>query len=145
MQRWTYFGRDVYAVGGNIDAARLSGINVARTLILVYAISGLLRRHRGRDPGRASGAASPLVGESTPLDAAAAVLLGGTSFSAASAASPARPWASSSSARSRTGSRSPAVSSFWQQVVTGAILIVAISIDRIQQQGGLRRRRSTGL
>ena len=39
--RWTYFGRDVYAVGGNITAARLSGINVARTLIMVYAIAGL--------------------------------------------------------------------------------------------------------
>jgi len=39
--RWTYFGRDVYAVGGNIEAARLSGINVPRTLMLVYAIAGL--------------------------------------------------------------------------------------------------------
>ena len=51
--RWTYFGRDVYAVGGNIEAARLSGINVPRTLICVYAIAGLAAAVGGRDPGGA--------------------------------------------------------------------------------------------
>ena len=41
MLRWTYFGRDIYAVGGNIEAARLSGINVSRTLMSAYGIAGL--------------------------------------------------------------------------------------------------------
>ena len=57
--RWTYFGRDVYAVGGNIEAARLSGINVSRTLIFVYGISGLAAALGGRDPGRPSGRRQP--------------------------------------------------------------------------------------
>ena len=78
--RWTYFGRDVYAVGGNIAAARLSGINVARTMIIVYAIAGLCAGIGGVIQAGRLGAASPLVGETMPLDAAAAVLLGGTSF-----------------------------------------------------------------
>ena len=80
VQRSTYFGRDVYAVGGNADAARLSGVRVGRTLIAVYAVSGLLAAFGGVLQTARIGAASPLVGESVLFDAAAAVLLGGTSF-----------------------------------------------------------------
>src|SRR5262245_64852523 len=78
--RWTYFGRDVYAVGGNVDAARLSGISVARTIIAVYAIAGLAAALGGVIQVGRLGAASPLVGADIPLNAAAGVLLGGTSF-----------------------------------------------------------------
>ena len=45
--RWTYLGRDIYAVGGNIEAARLSGINVSRTLMCAYGIVGLCAGSRG--------------------------------------------------------------------------------------------------
>ena len=143
--RWTYFGRDVYAVGGNIAAARLSGINVARTLILVYAIAGLCAGMAGVIQAGRLGAASPLVGQSTPLDAAAAVLLGGTSFLGGVGGVTGTAVGVLFIGTLQNGLSIAAVSSFWQQVVTGAILIVAISIDRIQQQGGLRRRRGTGL
>ena len=78
--RWTYFGRDIYAVGGNIEAARLSGINVPRTLICAMAIAGLCAGLAGVIQAGRLGAASPLVGADIPLNAAAAVLLGGTSF-----------------------------------------------------------------
>lgn len=142
--RWTYFGRDVYAVGGNVAAARLSGINVARTLILVYAISGLCAGIAGVIQAGRLGAASPLVGESTPLDAAAAVLLGGTSFLGGVGGVTGTAVGVLFIGTLQNGLSIAAVSSFWQQVVTGAILIVAISIDRIQQQGGIGRRRSTG-
>ena len=57
--RWTYFGRDVYAVGGNVNAARLSGINVAFTLVLVYAIAGLCAGIGGVIQAGRLGAASP--------------------------------------------------------------------------------------
>ena len=80
VQRSTYFGRDVYAVGGSADAARLSGVRVGRTLIAVYAIAGMLAALAGILQDARIGAASPLVGGEVIFDAAAAVLLGGTSF-----------------------------------------------------------------
>ena len=133
--RWTYFGRDVYAVGGNIEAARLSGINVARTLISSTASPGCARASRAVSRSAVSvpqARWSARTSRSTPplryCSAARA-------SSAASAACRAPRSECSSSARSRTASRSPASQSFWQQVVTGVILIVAIAIDRVQQQG----------
>jgi ribose/xylose/arabinose/galactoside ABC-type transport system permease subunit len=141
--RWTYFGRDIYAVGGNITAARLSGINVARTIILVYAIAGLCAGIAGVIQSARLGAASPLVGEATPLNAAAAVLLGGTSFLGGVGGVTGTTVGVLFIGTLQNGLSIAAVSSFWQQVVTGAILIVAIAIDRIQQQGGLGRRRHT--
>ena len=138
--RWTYFGRDVYAVGGNIEAARLSGINVPRTLMLVYAIAGLAAAIGGIVQAARLGASSPLVGDSTPLDAAAAVLLGGTSFLGGVGGVTGTAAAVLFIGTLQNGLSIAGVSSFWQQVVTGAILIVAISIDRIQRDpGGLRR------
>lgn len=142
--RWTYFGRDVYAVGGNIEAARLSGINVARTLVLVYAIAGLGAALGGVIQAGRLGAASPLVGESTPLDAAAAVLLGGTSFLGGIGGVTGTAVGVLFIGTLQNGLSIAAVSSFWQQVVTGAILIVAIAIDRIQQTGGGGRFRRQG-
>jgi ribose transport system permease protein len=139
--RWTYFGRDVYAVGGNIEAARLSGINVARTLVAVYAIAGLCAGIGGVIQAGRLGAASPLVGESTPLDAAAAVLLGGTSFLGGVGGVTGTAVGVLFIGTLQNGLSIAAVSSFWQQVVTGAILIVAIAIDRIQRDPGNRFRR----
>ena len=145
--RWTYFGRDVYAVGGNITAARLSGINVARTLIMVYAIVGLCAGIGGVIQAARLGAASPLVGESTPLDAAAAVLLGGTSFLGGVGGVTGTAVGVLFIGTLQNGLSISGVSSFWQQVVTGVILILAISIDLLQQQGSggpLRRLRGFG-
>jgi ribose/xylose/arabinose/galactoside ABC-type transport system permease subunit len=142
--RWTYFGRDVYAVGGNITAARLSGINVAQTLIMVYAIAGLCAGIGGVIQAGRLGAASPLVGDTTPLAAAAAVLLGGTSFLGGVGGVTGTAVGVLFIGTLQNGLSIAAVSSFWQQVVTGVILIVAIAIDRIQQlpRGRFRRSRS---
>jgi ribose/xylose/arabinose/galactoside ABC-type transport system permease subunit len=139
--RWTYFGRDVYAVGGNIEAARLSGINVARTLVAVYAIAGLCAAIGGVIQSARLGAASPLVGESTPLDAAAAVLLGGTSFLGGVGGVTGTAVAVLFIGTLQNGLSIAGVSSFWQQVVTGAILIDASAIDRIQRDPMRLRRR----
>lgn len=142
--RWTYFGRDVYAVGGNITAARLSGINVARTLMLVYAIAGLCAGIGGVIQSARLGAASPLVGVATPLDAAAAVLLGGTSFLGGLGGVTGTAVGVLFIGTLQNGLSIAAVSSFWQQVVTGVILIVAIAIDLLQQNPGGRLRRLRG-
>jgi len=141
--RWTYFGRDVYAVGGNIEAARLSGINVSRTLICVYGITGLAAALGGIIQAGRLGAASPLVGSSIPLDAAAAVLLGGTSFVGGVGGVTGTAVGVLFIGTLQNGLAISGVSSFYQQVVTGAILIVAVTIDRMQQNPSGRFRRVT--
>ncbi len=140
LLRWTYFGRDVYAVGGNIDAARLSGIPVARTIVLVYGIAGLCAALGGVIQVGRLGAASPLVGEDIPLQAAAAVLLGGTSFLGGVGGVVGTAVGVLFIGTLQNGLSIAGVASFWQQVVTGIILIAAVAIDRVQRSpGGLRR------
>jgi ribose transport system permease protein len=136
--RWTYFGRDVYAVGGNLDAARLSGIGVTRTLVAVYAIVGLAAALGGVVQAGRLGASSPIVGADIPLSAAAGVLLGGTSFSGGVGGVTGTAVGVVFIGTLQNGLAIRGVSSFWQQVLTGAILVLAVGFDRIQQ-----RRRGT--
>src|SRR5437899_824411 len=137
--RWTYFGRDVYAVGGNVDAARLSGIDVTRTLVAVYAIVGLCAALGGVIEAGRLGASSPIVGADLPLSAAAAVLLGGTSFLGGIGGVTGTAVGVLFIGTLQNGLAIRGVSSFWQQVVTGAILIFAVGIDRLQRNpAGLR-------
>jgi ribose transport system permease protein len=143
--RWTYFGRDVYAVGGNYDAARLSGIGVGRTLIAVYAICGACAALGGVIQAGRLGAASPVVGQDIPLSAAAAVLLGGTSFTGDVGSVLGTAVGVLFIGTLQNGLSIAGISSFWQQVVTGAILIIAVSIDRLQQNpNGFSLRRGRG-
>ena len=141
--RWSYFGRDVYAVGGNVDAARLSGIRVTRTLVAVYAIVGFCAALAGVIQAGRLGASSPIVGADIPLAAAAAVLIGGTSFVGGVGGVTGTAVGVLFIGTLQNGLAIRGVSSFWQQVVTGAILIFAVGIDRLQQNpAGLRIRRS---
>jgi ribose transport system permease protein len=142
--RWTYFGRDVYAVGGNADAARLSGISVSRTLIAVYAIAGLGAALAGVIQAGRLGAASPLVGQDIPLNAAAGVLLGGTSFTGGVGGVTGTAVGVLFIGTLQNGLAIAGVSSFWQQIVTGVILIVAVAIDRLQQNPSGRFTRRAG-
>ena len=140
--RATYFGRDVYAVGGNSEAARLSGVDVARTLMLVYAVAALLAALGGLLQVGRIGAASPLVGETIIFDAAAAVLLGGTSFAGGVGGVGGTAVGVLFLGVLQNGLSISGVQSFWQQVVTGAILILAVGIDRLQREGWPVRRRA---
>ena len=144
VQRSTYFGRDVYAVGGNADAARLSGINVARTIIAVYAISGLLAGVGGVLQTARIGAASPQVGEAVLFDAAAAVLLGGTSFAGGIGGVGGTAVGVLFLATLQNGLSVAGIASYWQQIVTGGILLVAVLLDRVQREGGAALLRRAG-
>jgi ribose transport system permease protein len=135
VQRSTYFGRDMYAVGGSPEAARLSGIKVSRTIIAVYAIAGLLAALGGVLQVARIGAASPLVGEALIFDAAAAVLLGGTSFAGGVGGVGGTAVGVLFLATLQNGLSVSGVESFWQQIITGAILIVAVLLDKVQRDG----------
>ncbi len=143
VQRSTYFGRDVYAVGGSIDAARLSGVRVGRTLIAVYAIAGLLAALAGVLQDARIGAASPLVGSTVIFDAAAAVLLGGTSFAGGVGGVGGTAIGVAFLATLQQGLSISGVQDYWQQIITGLILIIVVLLDRVQRLGlasiGIRR------
>lgn len=81
---YTRFGRSTYALGGNKEAARLSGINVKKVELIVYGISGLLAGLGGILLTARLGSGQPTAGSGYELDAIAAVILGGTSLSGGS-------------------------------------------------------------
>ena len=80
MATRTAFGRRIYAIGGNLEAARLSGINVERTKLAVFAINGLMVAVAGLILSSRLGAGSPSAGNIAELDAIAACVIGGTSL-----------------------------------------------------------------
>jgi ribose transport system permease protein len=135
LQRSTYFGRDVYAVGGSVDAARLSGVRVGRTLLAVYALAGLLAALAGVIQDARIGAASPLVGGEVIFDAAAAVLLGGTSFAGGIGGVGGTAIGVAFLATLQQGLSISGVQDYWQQIITGVILIIVVLLDRIQHGG----------
>jgi ribose transport system permease protein/putative xylitol transport system permease protein len=130
LLRFTYFGRDVYALGGNLQASRLSGLATKRTLIAVYAISGLCAAIAGVVQVGELGAASPSVGTNLALQAAAAVLLGGTSFTGGVGGVAGTAVGVLFLATLQNGLGIAGVSTYWQDVITGAVLVAAVLMDR---------------
>jgi ribose transport system permease protein len=133
--RSTYFGRDVYAVGGNPVAAGLSGIKVSRTLMAVYGIVGLAAAIGGVIQSARIGASSPQVGEDIIFSAAAAVLLGGTAFSGGVGGVAGTAVGVLFLAALQNGLSVAGLQTFWQQIVTGVILILAMLLDKAQRDG----------
>ena len=131
--RWTVFGRSVYAIGGNPEAARLTGIPVQRVTVLVYALAGLLVglaavMYTGRIQS-----ATPQVGTGLELEVIAAVLLGGVSFAGGSGSIVGTVVGALLIAFINNGLVLGGVNSFWQGIVTGAILIFAVWLDRFRR------------
>jgi len=133
--RWTSFGRTIYGVGGNREAAHLAGISTPRIVTAVYGIAGLCGALAGViDAGRL-GAASPTDGSSIALISGAAVLLGGTSLFGGVGG-----LAGTVVGVFVIGVLGNAVdllgvSNYWQDVVTGGVLIGAILLARFQGRG----------
>jgi len=129
----TPFGRAVYAAGGNAEAARLAGINVPLLLVIVYAIAGFGAALAGVvDASRLSSAAPASSGSDLTLTAAAAVLLGGTSFFGGIGGVAGTLVGVLLISFLQNGLGLMGVSSFWQGIVTGAVLIAAVALDRLQ-------------
>lgn len=146
LQHRTYLGRDIYAIGGSRTAAALSGIRVGRTSILVYALSGACAGIASLIAVGRIGSASPMVDNVIALNAAAAVLLGGTSMMGGVGGVGGTVFGVLFIGVLQNGLSIAGVQSFWQQVITGVILILAVFGDRVSARGGLRafiRRSST--
>lgn len=128
----TAFGRAIYAVGGNAEAARLAGINVTLVIVLVFAISGLCAGLAGVVDASRLSSVAPSTGSELTLTAAAAVLLGGTSFFGGIGGVAGTVVGVLLISILQNGLGLMGVSAFWQGVVTGAVLIAAVALDRIQ-------------
>ncbi len=139
VQRYTYFGRDVYALGGSEAAARLSGVRTTRTYVAVYGISAFCATIGGIIAIGRVGVASPVVDATLPLSAIAAVLLGGTALSGGVGGVTGTAVGVLFIGILQNGLSIAGVPSFWQQVVTGVILVVAVLGD---QQWPARVRRA---
>lgn len=129
MATRTAFGRRIYAIGGNIDAARLSGINVERTKLAVFAINGLMVAIAGLILSSRLGAGSPSAGNIAELDAIAACVIGGTSLAGGIGSVGGAVMGAFIMASLDNGMSMLDVPTFWQYIVKGAILLLAVWMD----------------
>ena len=125
-------GRWIYAVGGNKNAARFSGINVDKVLMIVYSISGFLAAFAGIIYCARMYSGQPTLGNGDETDAIAAVVLGGTSFSGGigkigGVIIGILIIAVLSNALNLLG-----INSFWQLVAKGVVILLAVCVDNIK-------------
>jgi len=128
----TPFGRHVFAIGGNEHAAELSGVRVSRTKTIVYAISGFCAATVGLIIASQLVAAHPQTGLLFELTAIAAVVLGGTSLSGGSGSIGGTLIGAFVIGVLGDGLDRMGVSSFWQQVIIGSVIVLAVIIDQVQ-------------
>ncbi|MBD0280149.1 MAG: ribose ABC transporter permease [Flavisolibacter sp.] len=135
LTRKTRFGRYIYAIGGNESAARLSGIHINKVKMAVYAIAGALAAIGGIMVTSRLDSAQPNAGITYELDAIAAVVIGGTSLSGGRGSV----WGTVLGAVIigvlNNGLVLLNVSPFWQQVVKGLVILIAVIIDKANSKG----------
>jgi erythritol transport system permease protein len=130
----TPLGRHLYAVGGNERAALLSGVKVHRVKMVVYMFSGFCAALVGLVIASQLEAAHPLTGETFELNAIAAAVLGGTSMSGGRGRIGGTIIGAFVIGILADGMIMMGVSSFWQTVIKGLVIIVAVVIDQAQQR-----------
>jgi ribose transport system permease protein len=132
--RQTVLGVQIYAVGGNERAARLTGIKVNRVLLFVYGVSGLLAGLAGIMSSSRLYSATGMLGQGYELDAIAAVILGGTSFTGGIGTIFGTLLGALIIAVLNNGLTLLNMSFFWQLVVKGLVIIVAVIVDRLRKR-----------
>jgi erythritol transport system permease protein len=130
----TPFGRQVFAIGGNERAAELAGVRVKRVTTLVYVISGFCAAMVGLIVSSQLVAAHPATGETYELNAIAAVVLGGTSLFGGRGSIGGTIIGAFVIGVLSDGLILLGVSEFWQTVIKGAVIILAVMVDQMQQK-----------
>ncbi|MBD0415101.1 ABC transporter permease subunit [Oryzicola mucosus] len=132
----TVLGTWIYAVGGNAEAARLTGIKVPLVLLFVYSMSGMLAGLGGAMSAARLYAANGLqLGQAYELDAIAAVILGGTSFVGGVGSIWGTLIGALIIAVLSNGLILVGVSDIWQYIIKGLVIIVAVALDRYRLKG----------
>jgi erythritol transport system permease protein len=130
----TPFGQHVYAVGGNERAAQLSGVRVKRIQLQVYVISGVCSAVVGLIIASQLASAHPATGQSFELNAIAAVVLGGTSLMGGRGSIGGTIIGALVIGALADGLVLLGVSEFWQIVIKGIVIIVAVVLDQLQRR-----------
>lgn len=126
----TPFGRKTYAIGGNEKAALISGIKVPKVKVMIYSLSGMLAALAGAILTSRLNSAQPTAGTSYELDAIAAVVLGGTSLSGGKGRIFGTLIGALIIGTLNNGLNLLGVSSFYQMVVKGIVILIAVLLDR---------------
>ncbi|MCH1881412.1 ribose ABC transporter permease [Agrococcus sp. ARC_14] len=131
----TVFGRQLYAIGGNAEAARLSGIPVRRVIMATYVISGLCAGIAGLIVAARLESAVPDLGSGYELNAIAAIVLGGTSLMGGRGSLIGTLIGALFIAVLSNGMTLMNVASFYQQIIMGVVILAAVLIDRLRRRG----------
>jgi inositol transport system permease protein len=132
----TKFGKYVYAIGGNEQAARVSGINASRYKMLIYVYAGFLAGLAGLVVSSRIGSGQPGLGVGYELDAIAAAVIGGTSLSAGGIGTVAGTIVGALIIGVLNNILDLMnVSAYWQQIIKGCIIVGAVIIDQLKHRG----------
>jgi ribose transport system permease protein len=131
----TVFGRYVYAVGGNTEAARLSGVPVQAVIVTVFTISGALAGLGGIVLSSQLGAGDPKFGDMYELEVIAAVVVGGTSLMGGEGKILGTLIGAFIIAVIKNGMNLINVDAFDQKIVLGAVLLAAVLLDTLRRRG----------
>ena len=132
-------GRDLYAIGGNRQAALLCGVPVDRRLILAYSLSGLMAGAGAVILAGRMNSGFPLAGVGAELDSIAAVIIAGASFFGGVGTVMGALVGALIMGVLRNGLNLLNVSAYWQTVVIGAVIVAAVWVDVVRQRAALRR------
>jgi ribose transport system permease protein len=138
LLRRTVFGRYVYAVGSNAESARLSGVPVARVLVTVYALSGLLAGVGGVLLASRLNAGVPTMGEGNELDAIAACVIGGASLFGAKGSALGAAAGALITSTLNNGGNLLGINSFYLRIAIGVLILLAVAFDQLQGRLGAR-------
>jgi ribose/xylose/arabinose/galactoside ABC-type transport system permease subunit len=130
----TPFGRYVYAVGGNPEAARLAGIRTFRVIVLVYVVSGVLAAVSGILLASRMSSGQPNAGLMFELEVIAAVVVGGTSLFGGRGGIVGTFFGAMLIGVLRNGLNLVGVGSYVQQVVLGFVILLAVMLDQVRKQ-----------
>lgn len=131
VTRKTKFGRYIYAIGGNESAAKLSGINIHNIKIWVYTLAGILSAVGGIILTSRLDSAQPNAGLTYELDSIAAVVIGGTSLSGGRGSILGTVQGALIIGVLNSGLVLLNVSPFWQQIIKGFVILIAVILDRV--------------
>ncbi|MFQ5861831.1 MAG: ABC transporter permease [Candidatus Brocadiales bacterium] len=134
ITRYTVFGRYIYAVGGNEEAARLSGINVAATKFWVYVISGMCAGICGLILASRLGSGDPKLGMMYELISIAAVVLGGTSLFGGRGTVIGTIYGALFIGVLENGLLLKGVPTFFQWVIKGIVILIAVVVDELKRR-----------
>jgi ribose transport system permease protein len=135
----TTLGRSAYAIGGNREAARVSGIRVERTKWMIYIFSGLMAAVAGFMLTGRQGSANALMGEGMELQSIAAVVVGGTNLFGGEGTIGGTIIGVLIIGVLNNGLNILGVADFWQRVVNGSIIVAVVALDQWRRRAAAAR------